>query len=280
MLSASEPGETSVVTVGAPLLYPMYLLPVHTLLGLSVLPSHEELLAQGTLVQWRPTMRSVFYVSLEWASNDHPDPGGKRLDVLKRLLSKMVHGRAARVEADYASQAAFGKGVNITPADWRELVNDAHVWVNFCSIPTVSSTSMEDALRSFSGYIERSTLFFALCPPTKFGNDSNRTCDFRSWCHRGGVRVELSSLLMAVITKPAILITGGDSPTPTIDVSRFAMSLLPGQGRFDCCGCDHQRIASDDDGISMPIPCEKPMAGQSLMGLFERRIDHHRQRSG
>ena len=43
--------------------------------------------------------------------------------------------------------------------------------------------------------------------------------------------------------------------------------------------CDHQRITPDDDGISMPIPCEKPMAGQSLMGLFERRIDHHRQRS-
>ena len=91
------------------------------------------------------------------------------------------------------------------------------------------------------------------------------------------MRVELSALLVAVTPKSAILITGGDSATPTVDVSRFAMSLLPGQGRFDCCVCDHERITND--GVSIPIPCEKPMAGQLLMDLLERRIDHHRQRS-
>ena len=276
--STSEPEETSsVVTVGAPLLYPMYLLPVRTLLDLSVLPPHEELLAQDKLVEWRPTMRSVFYVSLEWTSNDHPDPGGKRLDVLKRLLSKMVQGRASKVDADFGSQATFRKSLKITSADWRELASDAHIWINFCSVPTVPSASMEASLRSFSGYIEQSTHFLALCPPTKFENVSNRTCDFRSWCDRGWVRVELSSLLMAVTPKPAVLITGDDSAASTIDVSRFAMALSPGQGRFDCCGYDHQRITND--GVSMPIPCEKPMAGQLLMDLLERRIDHHQQRS-
>ena len=136
---------------------------------------------------------------------------------------------------------------------------------------------METALRSFSAYIERSTHFFALCPPTKYENDSHRTCDFRSWCTRGLLRVELSAILMAVIPKPAVLITGGDSPTPAIDVSRFAaLWLLSGEGLFACCACEHVRIT--DDGVSMPIPCEKMMAGQTMLGLLERRIEHHRCR--
>ena len=160
------------LTVEQPLLYPMYLLPVRTLLDLSVLPPHEMLLQQDKLVQWQPTMRSVFYVSLEWSSNGHADPRGKRLDVLKRLLSRMVEGRAAKVESDYTSQAAFGKGLKITSADWRELVNDARVWISFCSAPTVPSASLEAAMRSFPGYMERSTHFFALCAPTKYENDS------------------------------------------------------------------------------------------------------------
>ena len=63
---STAPDEVAtVVPVEQPPLYPMYLLPVRTLLDLSVLPSHEELLTHGKLVQWQPTMRSVFYVSLE-----------------------------------------------------------------------------------------------------------------------------------------------------------------------------------------------------------------------
>ena len=272
--NAPVPPRQSAIAI-AEMFYPMYLLPVRTLLDLSVLPRHEDLIAQEKLVKWQPEMCSVFYVSLEGTSRDHPDPGGKRLDVLKRLLTRMVQGRAANVEADYASRAAFGKGRKITPGDWRELANDAHVWISFCCAPTAPSPSMEAAMRSFVGYIERSTHIFALCPPTKYENDSNRTCDFRSWYDRGLARVELSALLLAVVPKPAILITGDDSPTPVIDVTRLAMSLLSGRGRFDCCGCDHVRVT---DGLSMSIPCEKLMARQTMIDLLERRIDHHRHR--
>ena len=191
-----------------------------------------------------------FYVGLEWSSAAHPDPGGKRLDVLKRLLTRMVEGRAAKVESDFASQARFGKGLKITSADWRELANNAHVWISFCSAPTAPPESMKTALRSVSAYFERSTHLFALCPPTKYENDSDRrTCDFRLWCARGLVRVELSALLMAVTPKPAMLIMGVDSPTPAIDVSRFELSLLSGDGHFSCCICGHVRIT--DDGVSM-----------------------------
>ena len=79
--------------------YAMYLLPVRALLELSVLPRHEELLERGTLVPWRPTMHSVFYVSLESSSKSHPDPDSKRLDALKRLLIRMV-ARRVFVRAD------------------------------------------------------------------------------------------------------------------------------------------------------------------------------------
>ena len=255
----------------------MCLLPVRTLLDLSVLPPHEEMFTQGKLIQWQPKMRAVFYVSLEWSSANYPDPGGKRLDVLKRLLTRMAEGRATKVGPDYSSQASFRKSLKITSADWRELANNAHVWIRFCSAPTVSSESIETALRFFPAYVGRSTHFWALCcPPTKYLSDSNLTCELRSCCARGTVRVELSALLMAVTPKPVMLITGGDSPTPAIDVSRFEISLLPGQGRFSYCACEHMRI--NDDGVSMPIPCERLVAGQTMSHLLERRVDHHRRR--
>jgi hypothetical protein len=47
--TVSDEGATA-VTAEQPLLYPMYLFPVRTLLDLSVLPSHEELPTQGKLV--------------------------------------------------------------------------------------------------------------------------------------------------------------------------------------------------------------------------------------
>ena len=274
--SALQHEPADLVTVGEPLHYPMYVLPVRTLLALSVLPTHEELLEQNKLVEWRSTVRPVFYVSLEQSTTNHPDPGGKRLDVLKRLLIRMVQGQAANVEADFASQAAFGKGRKISSANWRDLASDAHVWIGFCSAPTIPSASMLAAQRSLYGYIERATHFFALCPPTKYHNGSNRTCDFHSWCDRGVVRIELSALLMTCTPKPAVLITGDDSPMPAIDVSRFALSLLPGHGQFSCCERGHAYIT--DGGISTPILCQKPMARRVMKDLLQRRIEYHRHR--
>ena len=90
------------------------------------------------------------------------------------------------------------------------------------------------------------------------------------------MRVELSALHMTATPTPAMLITGGDSPTPAIDTVRFALSQLPGEGHFACCACEHMRIT--DDGVSMPIPCEKLMAGRTMIDLLERRVDHHRCR--
>ena len=120
-------------------------------------------------------MRSVFQVSLEWSSAIQPHPGGKRLDVLKRLLTRMIQGQAASFELHCDLQVAFGKGLKITSANGRELANNTHAWIRFCSVPTVPSESLKTALRFFSAYIERSTHFFARCPPTKYENDSERT---------------------------------------------------------------------------------------------------------
>ena len=297
--------------------YPMYLLSVRTLLALSVLPRHEELLEQrGALVQWHPTMRAVFYVSLEWSSDDHPDPGGERLDVLKCMLIRMIEGQAAQVEADFATQTNFGKaGLKITPGDWHELARDAHIYIAYCSSPTVQSASLEAAKQSFSAYIDRVTHFMALCPPVPYIGEPGRTCNFRSWRDRGIVRVELSSLLLASTLKPAIVIQGAEAPTPVI--SPFStISLQPGQGHFSCCEKHHMRTKKGDiapeaaesgaGGVAgsnagrfaaqagaagssgwrvllaaaqgKRIPCVKAFAGQVMTGVLLRRINDHRLR--
>ena len=264
-----EPPQPA-ISDGEPVYYPMYLLPVGELLGLSVLPRHEDLLETARLVQWRPTMSSIFYVSLE-CSEGHPDPGGKRLDVLKKLLIRMADGKAHKVEADFGSQAFSGGGLKITPVDWKRIVRDAHIWIAYCSCPTVPENT--EALRSYSGYIARATHYFALCPPVPY-HESSRICDYGSLRRSGRFRVELSALLLASHVTPAIVIKGGDSPTPAITL-QDAIPLSPGQGEFDCCKCGHVRTT--DAGVSISIQCEKPVAGRMLMALLKRRIERHRE---
>ena len=265
----------AVTAIEEPLPYPFYVLPVRALLELSVLPRHEELLEKGALVRWRATMRSVFYVSLEWSSSTHPDPDGKRLDVLKQYFIRMVEGCAPNVEADWATQAAYGKGRKLTSVDWKELIRDAHIWIMFCSCPTVPTAWSDSTLLSVPGYIERATHFFALCPPVPFQNAS-RTCDFGSWRTRGLSRVELCALQLARVLKPAILVTGSDSPTAAIPPQE-AMSLPPGLGAFSCCECGH--MCSTHDGASFPMSCHKPVVGNIVGDLFQQKVEHLRQRA-
>ena len=58
--------------------YPMYVIPVKTLLELQQWEPHQNLLAKGKLVEVTPEVDlEIVFVSHQWTSFEHPDPTGR-----------------------------------------------------------------------------------------------------------------------------------------------------------------------------------------------------------
>ena len=121
--------------------YPMWLLPLHHFLGLDELLPHQELLRRGMLVQWEARMRTVIFISHQWTSFDHPDHTGRQLQTVQRMLERMVMGQVSAVDAPFEDQAALKGNVKITPGEWKSLLYDAFVWIDYAGVPQMKAGS-------------------------------------------------------------------------------------------------------------------------------------------
>ena len=95
---------------------PMWLLPATKLFALfgrgdsgqsSVLDSHQYLKARGDLVKWgdvKGETACIIFVSHEWVSWEHADPGGEQLRVLCRMLHRLASGQVKHVEMELFAQ--------------------------------------------------------------------------------------------------------------------------------------------------------------------------------
>mmetsp|Transcript_7948 Transcript_7948/g.20050 ORF Transcript_7948/g.20050 Transcript_7948/m.20050 type:complete len:853 (-) Transcript_7948:215-2773(-) len=119
--------------------YPMWVLPIPTLLSLPALMPHQSLLRQDLLVPWSPEMQGrVIFVSHEWLGHSHPDPANEHLDALKQLLTRLMSGSAAKVESHWLQQVVFQQKVTIDPRRWREALPHMFVWIDYASIPQLA----------------------------------------------------------------------------------------------------------------------------------------------
>ena len=108
----------------------MWLLPLHELVGLAKLESHEELMKHGKLAQWDPSMRYVFVISHQWLGNTHPDPTSKHLRTLQELFLHFMNGdQCAHTVPDFLSRHLLPKHCQITPRDWKGIVEKGRVFV-------------------------------------------------------------------------------------------------------------------------------------------------------
>ena len=190
----------------------MWCLPASEFLLLSKLRPHEELLAEGKLVQWDASRTTVFYVSHQWTSTNHPDYSTDQLRTFQSLLLRMIRGTVPETAPTFVDAVRLPSNVKISTQQWQTLVQDAVVWMDYlsvrayCCCHTVALSSFppvryssyihccatqlqipqietsaegelsdrEKANRSISAYIERSSHFFVLCPSvSRRDNDQN-----------------------------------------------------------------------------------------------------------
>ena len=160
--------------------FPMMVVPVAKLLQMEELQPHEDV--KEHLVEWKPGMASVFFVSHTWLAYWAPDKDGVKITLLKSLLQSIVKGSMKDIRSHYMADAYFGgqtlKGKVLT-AD----LASGYVWMDIMSIPQRDPVAQGKAISSIVSYVSDSAYFCVLAGAWRHENGSVR--DVRGWHGRG-----------------------------------------------------------------------------------------------
>ena len=143
---------------GPPGTQPLQVLRVSDLLEIEgPAPSHEELHRRNLLVEWKPTLLTIF-VSHQWLSSWHPDPHGLQLKILQKALQNTIDG-TVNVESDVVSQ--LRQQYRRLGEKEREQLASAYVWLDWFSIPQIPNSKAELGIQSIPFYVGACQLFVA-----------------------------------------------------------------------------------------------------------------------
>ena len=264
------------------MLFPMWLMPVHSFIALRRLEAHEDV--RDRLVEWNESMSSVFFVSHQWTSFEHPDPSREQLRTLQTVLRRMMRREVPTTEPEFSEALYLAPGVKIKSDRWAEVVADAYVWFDYFSVPQRSEeeartpggtvhNAMTRAVSSIPAYVERCSHFFVLAPPTTH-EDTGATCDYGAWLGRGWCNLELVALLLARFARmPAIVIKGPDC-APFMIGGGVALTHPPGRGAFTCCQRGHERV-DGATGATVRTRCDKAAIAPVIVTMLRHRMAYH-----
>lgn len=201
----------------------MWVLSVQDFLKMSgVPPMHQELKAQGLLVEAQPSFL-VLCVSHQWLGGSHPDATGAQTGVLRSILRNIIEGHT-EVETTMADQ--FHGYQRHLPS--REQLKQAYIWFDWFSVPQVVGATPENretvliasrrSIRSIPAYVDASQVFVALVPRLPH-NDTGRLCNHSTWHRRGWCRLEMWCKLLSERDENPVVVAYGD------DSAQFAAPM-------------------------------------------------------
>ena len=117
--------------------YPMWLMPASQFLRLSELRPHEELRAEGKVVEYDPSHITVFYISHQWTSENHPDYSTAQLRATQTLLLRMQRGELPETAPSFVDAIRLPSDIKINSKKWQTLVSDAFIWMDYLSVSSV-----------------------------------------------------------------------------------------------------------------------------------------------
>ena len=143
---------------GIEMQFPMWVMPIHKFLGLTELLPHQELRRSNMLVERDDSMETVIFVSHQWTSFDHPDHTGRQLLTLQRIFARMIMGQVPEVDAPFMDKAAFTGKVKVASREWKGILRNAYIWVDFAGVPQKETTNRNDAASGSDGRCARNIL--------------------------------------------------------------------------------------------------------------------------
>jgi hypothetical protein len=192
--------------------FPMFVLPIKDAIAVTGkdgdLPCHEDLRAEGLLVQYDPTtMGKCLFMSHTWLRYNHPDSAeGLKKDLLNTLLSGIVSGKTSFHAYWFA--VVGGANLSDTPAHAiQQKYHDGFVWLDWWAIPQRDRAAQGLAIASIPYYVASTHEFIVLAGPWYHENESVR--DLLAWQKRGYVsRLSRAPVLLfpclALLAQPRV----------------------------------------------------------------------------
>lgn len=178
--------------------FPMYTVPLGTLLDMTQIEPHEDLKARAALVEFQRNMGRAAFVSHQWVTTDHPDPECKQMRILQDALKGMMYGKLHRIPLDFLSEV-MDSHAKALPAS-ALLSEPLFFWYDYFSCPQKERLSqiesderydrsnLSKAISSIPAYVDKCSFFFALVPAMETPNRD--FINMRSWQARGWCRLE------------------------------------------------------------------------------------------
>eukprot|EP00397_Hematodinium_sp_SG-2012_P020206 GEMP01020804.1.p1 GENE.GEMP01020804.1~~GEMP01020804.1.p1 ORF type:complete len:636 (+),score=87.78 GEMP01020804.1:295-2202(+) len=254
--------------------FPMYCVPLSTVLRMKSVEKHEVLRARGLLVKHNlGDDEPVIFVSHQWLSVNHPDPEAEQFAVLQGAIRNLLAGYVVRSDWLHSLIATRDE----VDGSWATFLQNALVWYDYFSVPQEESNigDCKLAIASIPAYVEMSTITFILAPAIYHKQliDSNgeaSICDYFSWSQRGWCRMELLATHLKVNARSPLVILS----------ERFMYFVSTGfvtplscvaEGKFTCCHLNHQRIGA------AAVVCDKRVLFDVVQALIAHRLQYERR---
>eukprot|EP00435_Cladocopium_sp_Y103_P007398 s1029_g2.t1 len=198
-----------------PMLFPMYAVPLGTLLEMTKVEPHETLKARNVLVEFQRNMGNAAFISHQWLTSSHPDPECKQMRVLQDALKEM-RGNLKSIPVDLVSETQ-NPGLKPLPTS-KILSEPLFFWYDYFSCPQKERLSessghgekshrstLLDAINSIPACVDECSFFFALVPVLESPSGTNLitpvTWNSRGWCRLERSCRELSQSLSWIQVK-------------------------------------------------------------------------------
>lgn len=174
-------------------LFPMYVMPVETLLDLEGgrLPKHEDI--NDKLVEYREGMAPCAFISQTWLSRSHPDDEhNSKLNLVIEIVRRAREGTLS-IHPHVGALMTWGrKALSVSPRKIKEFGRCGFVWFDIFSVPQNNPEKQGLAIASISSYVADAGMFIVLAPGG-VKHETGRPSDLSTWASRGWCRVESTS---------------------------------------------------------------------------------------
>eukprot|EP00397_Hematodinium_sp_SG-2012_P030575 GEMP01032395.1.p1 GENE.GEMP01032395.1~~GEMP01032395.1.p1 ORF type:complete len:437 (+),score=58.36 GEMP01032395.1:295-1605(+) len=260
--------------------FPMYCVPLSTVLRMKSVEKHEVLRARGLLVKHNlGDDEPVIFVSHQWLSVNHPDPEAEQFAVLQGAIRNLLAGYVVRSDWLHSLIATRDE----VDGSWATFLQNALVWYDYFSVPQNESNTKDFqlAISSIPAYIEMSAITFILAPTIdhkEFLEPSGETllCDYFSWGKRGWCRLELFATYLKVHARTPVVIRS-ERYMYFVSAGFLACTARVAEGDFTCCRLNHQRICPA--GKLLPLMCDRRALFDVTQALISRRLEYERNRN-
>ena len=250
------------------LLYPMHVVSFADFMAMDGWLPHQQLKAEGKLAVWDESMRGrTFFISHQWTSYNHPDKDNDQLETLQHVLRRLAAGEM-NVKGNFIVEFGYGLKQGHTKEQWKEILPNAYMWVDYMSMPQPLASLPEESLPgaaphagqvsdhrqhsdasvteeveqliellnaavdSIPAYIENCTEMFVVVPSTKHADRPGDVCDFSTWRSRGWCRMEFVSTRLACHGDIPVMVIQSREKPPTYFNLCDTMKLFAGNGTF------------------------------------------------